>query len=183
MLAVFAGLLIYMYRSLQSVNDFSEPTDKAQSPQSATASILGGIALLVGGAVLVVDYSVVIAVHFGLGMRLTGLSILAAGTSLPELTTVVLAARKRNTDMAIGNVIGSNLFNILFVLPVTALVHPMDYDRALNADMEVLGIALIALILFIFTISPRKLGRWESILLVAGYIIYLGYRLTAQLPG
>ncbi|HTF16540.1 MAG TPA: calcium/sodium antiporter [Chryseolinea sp.] len=183
MLTIFAGLLLYMYRSLQSVNDFTEPTDKALSPQAATASILLGLGLLVGGAILVVDYAVVIAVHFGLGMRLTGLTILAVGTSLPELTTVVLAARKQNTDMAIGNVIGSNLFNVLFALPVTALVHPMEYNPALNADMEVLGIALIALIIFMFTISPRRLGRWESILLVVGYFTYIGYRLSMQLPG
>lgn len=183
MLIVFAGLLIYMYRSLQAVNDFTEPTDTAQAPQAATASILLGIGLLVGGAILVVDYAVVIAVHFGLGMRLVGITFLAVGTSLPELTTVVLAARKRHTDMAIGNVIGSNLFNILFALPVTALAHPMQYNPALNGDMEVLGIALIALIVFMFTISPRRLGRWESVLMVSGYIAYLTYRLTAQLAG
>jgi len=181
MLIIFGGLLLYMYRSLQNVNDFAEPTDKAQSPQAAMASILLGLGLLVGGAILVVDYAVVIAVHFGLGMRLVGLTFLAVGTSLPELTTVVLAARKRNTDMAIGNVIGSNLFNVLFALPVTGLVHPMDYNPAMNGDMEVLGIALIALILFMFTISPRKLGRWEALLLIAGYFTYIGYRLTLQL--
>jgi cation:H+ antiporter len=180
MLLVFGGLLIYMYRSLQAVRDFGEPTDKAQSPQAATGSLLLGLALLAGGAILVVDYAVVIAVHFGLGMRLVGLTFLAVGTSLPELTTVVLAARRQNTDMAIGNVIGSNLFNILFALPVTGMVHPMEYNTALNADMEVLGASLIALIFFMFTVSPRKLGRWESILLVVGYLVFIGYRLSAQ---
>lgn len=183
MLTVFAGLVIYMYRSLQAVNDLAEPTDTAQPPQAATASILAGIAFLVGGAILVVDYAVVIAVHYGLGMRLVGITILAVGTSLPELTTVMLAARKRNTDLAIGNVIGSNLFNVLFALPVTALVHPIKYNTALNADMEVLGIALIVLIVFMFTISPRKLGRWESAVLMAGYVTYIAYRVIAQLPG
>ncbi|MGC3944961.1 MAG: sodium:calcium antiporter [Chryseolinea sp.] len=183
MLAIFLSLLVYMYRSLQSVSDYIEPTETAQAPQAATASILLGIGLLVGGAILVVDNAVFIAIHFGLGMRLVGLTLLAVGTSLPELTTVVLAARKRHTDMAIGNVIGSNLFNVLFALPVTALVHPMDYNIALNGDMEVLGIALISLIVFMFTISPRRLGRWESVLLVAGYITYLSYRLSAQLAG
>lgn len=183
MLTVFAGLVIYMYRSLQAVNDLAEPTDTAQPPQAATASILVGIAFLVGGAILVVDYAVVMAVHYGLGMRLVGITILAVGTSLPELTTVMLAARKRNTDLAIGNVIGSNLFNVLFALPVTALVHPIKYNSALNADMEVLGVALIVLIVFMFTISPRKLGRWESAVLMAGYVTYIAYRVIAQLPG
>lgn len=182
MLTIFGGLLLYMYRSLQTVNDFAEPTDNVQSPQAAIASILLGLALLVGGAILVVDYAVMIAVHFGLGMRVVGLTFLAVGTSLPELTTVVLAARKHNTDMAIGNVIGSNLFNVLFALPVTALAHPMDYNPALNADVEVLGVSLIALIVFMFTISPRKLGRLESVFLVAGYLTYIGYRLSVQLP-
>ncbi|MEJ1238512.1 calcium/sodium antiporter [Chryseolinea sp. T2] len=183
MLMLFLGLLIYMYRSLQAVSDFTEPTDRAQAPQAATASILLGMGLLIGGAILVVDYAVVIAVHFGLGMRLTGITLLAVGTSLPELTTVVLAARKRHTDMAIGNVIGSNLFNVLFALPVTAIVHPIEYNTALNGDIEVLGISLIVLILFMFTISPRRLGRLEAMLLVAGYLTYVGYRLSAQLNG
>lgn len=178
MLVVFGGLLIYMYRSLHAVNDFTEPTDKAQAPQAATASILLGVGLLVGGAILVVDYAVVIAAHYELSMRLVGLTLLAVGTSLPELTTVVLAASKRNTDMAIGNVIGSNLFNILFALPATALIHPIEYHPSLNDDMEVLGAALIVLIVFMFTVSPRRLGRWESMLLVAGYLTYIGFRLS-----
>jgi cation:H+ antiporter len=183
MLTVFAGLLIYMYRSLQASSSQTEPTDKAQTPQAAIGGILLGIALLIGGAILVVDNGVIIAVHYGLGMRLMGVSLLAIGTSLPELTTVVLAARRGNTDLAIGNVIGSNLFNILFALPTTALVHPMDYATSLNADMEVLGIALITLIAFMFTISPRKLGRWESAILIAGYLGYITYRLSAPLAG
>jgi cation:H+ antiporter len=181
MLTVFAGLLIYMYRALQTSNNAAEPTDTAQTSQVAIGSIFLGIVLLIGGAVLVVDYGVIIAVHFGLGMRLVGISFLAVGTSLPELTTVVLAARRGNTDLAIGNVIGSNLFNILFALPMTALVHPMDYTVSLNADMEVLGIALITLIAFMFTISPRKLGRWESTVLIAGYLGYIIYRVTDPL--
>ena len=176
MLTVFAGLLVYMYRSLQAASNLTEPTDKAQSPQVAIGGILLGIAFLTGGAILVVDYSVAIAVHFGFSMRLVGISFLAVGTSLPELTTVALSARRGNTDMAIGNVIGSNLFNILFTLPITALVHPMDYSVSLNADMEVLGIALITLIAFMFTISPRKLGRGESAVLIAGYLGYIIYR-------
>ena len=84
---------------------------------------------------------------------------------------------------AIGNVIGSNLFNILFALPITALVHPMDYTTNLNGDMEVLGIALITLIVFMFTVSPRRLGRWESAILIAGYLSFLVYRVTGSLAG
>jgi len=178
MLTVFVGLLIYMYRTLQS-SSVGEPTDKAQSPQAAMASTLLGMALLTGGAILVIDNGVAVATHFGLGMRLAGISFLAIGTSLPELTTVVLAARRKSTDLAIGNVIGSNLFNILFALPITALVHPMDYNPLLNGDIEVLGIALIMLITFMFTVSSRRLGRLESAILMAGYLGYLIYRISA----
>ena len=175
LITLFAGLLIYMYRSFQSAGDLVEPIDKAQSPQVATGSIMLGIGLLVGGAILVVDYAVVIATHIGMGMRTMGITLLAIGTSLPELTTVVMAARKGNTDLAIGNVIGSNLFNILFALPVSALVRPMHYNIALNADIEVLGVSLIVLIVVMFTISPRRLGRWESAVLVAGYLVCFMY--------
>lgn len=180
LLTVFVALLVYMYRSL-AAGHLGEPTETAQSPQAATASLLAGIALLIGGAILVVDYAVVVAVHFGVGMRLVGLTILAIGTSLPELTTVMLAARKRNTDLAIGNVIGSNLFNVLFALPITGLVHPMEYSTSLNPDMEVVGASLILLIVFMFTISPRRLGRWESIVLIGGYITYILFRITGPL--
>jgi cation:H+ antiporter len=178
MFAVFLGLLVYMYRALQAVGDFSEPTARAQSPQAATGSILLGMALLTGGAILVVDYAVIISTHFNMPLRLVGLTFLAVGTSLPELTTAVMAANRHNTDLAIGNVIGSNLFNILFALPVTALAHPMEYNAVLNSDIEMLGVATIVLIIFMFTINERRLGRWEAVVLVAGYVAYLIYRLT-----
>ena len=85
--------------------------------------------MLIGGGTLVVDNAVAIAEHYGLSQKLIGLTILAAGTSLPELATSAVAAYRKNTDIAIGNVIGSNIFNIFFILGITGLMNPIPYNR------------------------------------------------------
>ncbi len=177
LLVIFAGLLVYMSRSLQTANDLTEPTATAQTRQGATASILLGLAFLVGGGILVVDYAVVVSAHYDLPLKRVGLLLVAIGCSLPELTTAVIAAEKRNTDLAIGNVIGSTLFNVLFALPVAAAVSPVEYNTSLNVDMEVLGVSTIALIVFMFTVSQRKLTRGAAIILICCYFVYLVFRL------
>jgi cation:H+ antiporter len=100
---------------------------------------------------------------------------LAAGTSLPELATSAVAAYRKNTDIAIGNVVGSNIFNIFFILGVTGLVNPIQYNPALNIDLFVVGSATILLMVFMFTLNQRKLDRWEAVLLLMGYIVYTVY--------
>ncbi|MFM7853665.1 MAG: sodium:calcium antiporter, partial [Flammeovirgaceae bacterium] len=104
--------------------------------------------------------------------KLIGLTILAAGTSLPELATSCVAAYKKNTDIAIGNVIGSNIFNIFFILGVTGLINPIPYNTAMNFDLYVLMSSTIVLMIFMFTLNTRKLDRWEAVLLLTGYIVY-----------
>jgi cation:H+ antiporter len=134
-----------------------------------------GIMMLVGGGTLVVDNAIAIAQHYGLSDKLIGLTILAAGTSLPELATSAVAAYKKNTDIAIGNVIGSNIFNILFILSITGLIRPLPFDIALDFDLYVLGASTIVLMIFMFTLNTRKLDRWEAFLLLSGYIVYTIY--------
>ncbi|HRG80533.1 MAG TPA: sodium:calcium antiporter, partial [Cyclobacteriaceae bacterium] len=104
--------------------------------------------------------------------KLIGLTILAAGTSLPELATSAVAAYKKNTDIAIGNVIGSNIFNIFFILAITGLIRPLPFDIAMDFDLYVLGASTIILMIFMFTLNTRKLDRWEAFLLLSGYIAY-----------
>jgi len=127
---------------------------------------------LVGGGTMVVDNAIEIAKHYGLSDKLIGLTILAAGTSLPELATSAVAAYKKNTDIAIGNVVGSNLFNILFILATTGLVRPLPFDVSMNFDIYVIGVATLVLMIFMFTLNTRKLDRWEAFLMLISYFAY-----------
>ncbi len=172
LLLFFGFFMAYIYRTMKKASDYEEVPIKIYTTPLATGMAILGLAMLVGGGTLVVDNAVAIAEHYGLSQKLIGLTILAAGTSLPELATSAVAAYRKNTDIAIGNVIGSNIFNIFFILGITGLVHPITYNVALNFDMEILGASTIVLMIFMFTINQRKLDRWEAFLLLTAYICY-----------
>ena len=112
LLAFFGLFMLYVYRTMTVASDLEESPIKMYATPVATGMIILGLAMLIGGGTLVVDNAVAIAEHYGLSQKLIGLTILAAGTSLPELATSAVAAFRKNTDIAIGNVIGSNIFNI-----------------------------------------------------------------------
>lgn len=175
LLLFFGFFMMYIYRTMKTASDYEEAPIKLYTAPLATGMIILGLAMLIGGGTLVVDNAVAIAEHYGLSQKLIGLTILAAGTSLPELATSAVAAYRKNTDIAIGNVIGSNIFNIFFILGLTGLAHPITYNAAMNFDMEVLGAVTIILMVFMFTINRRKLDRWEAFLLLIGYIGYTVY--------
>lgn len=173
LLLFFCGFLLYIYRTMRNASDFEEGDPiKIYSMPLSVGMVILGLAMLIGGGQLVVDNAIQIAQHYGLSEKLIGLTILAAGTSLPELATSCVAAYKKNTDIAIGNVVGSNIFNIFFILGVTGLIHPIPYNSAMNFDLKVLGASTVILLIFMFTLSTRKLDRWEAFLLLAGYIAY-----------
>ncbi|MFN3840331.1 MAG: calcium/sodium antiporter [Cyclobacteriaceae bacterium] len=173
LLAFFALFMAYIYRTMKSSSDYNEEVaiKLYRTPVAIGLSVLG-IVMLIGGGKLVVDNAVQLAEHYGLSQKLIGLTILAAGTSLPELATSAVAAYRKNTDIAIGNVIGSNIFNIFFILGITGLVNPIHYNTALNFDMKILGTSTVVLMVFMFTLNTRKLDRWEALLLLLGYLIY-----------
>jgi cation:H+ antiporter len=174
----FSLFMLYIYRTMNKTSDFGDQPIKTYSTPAAAGMIVLGLAMLIGGGTLVVDNAVTIAEFYGLSQKLIGLTILAAGTSLPELATSAVAAYRKNTDIAIGNVIGSNIFNIFFILGITGLVHPIQYNPAMNFDLEVLGASTILLMVFMFTINVRKLDRWEAFLMLVGYIVYTVYLVT-----
>jgi len=178
LLMCFSLFMLYAYRTMNKASDFDSQPIKAYSTPAAAGMVVLGLAMLVGGGTLVVDNAVSIAEFYGLSQKLIGLTILAAGTSLPELATSAVAAYRKNTDIAIGNVIGSNIFNIFFILGLTGLVHPIQYNAAMNFDLEVLGASTILLMVFMFTINPRKLDRWEAFLMLVGYIAYAVYLIS-----
>lgn len=176
LMVFFILFMFYIYRTMKNANDLEEGTPiKIYSTPAGVGMVILGLVMLVGGGTLVVDNAVAIAQHYGLSEKLIGLTILAAGTSLPELATSAVAAYRKNTDIAIGNVIGSNIFNIFFILSVTGFIHPITYNDAMNFDLEVLGASTIMLMVFMFTINRRKLDRWEAFLMLIAYFVYTIY--------
>jgi len=176
LLTFFVLFLLYIYRTMKNSPEVEEGEPiKIYTTWVAIGLAILGLAMLIGGGKLVVDNAIEIAHHFGLSEKLIGLTILAAGTSLPELATSAVAAYRKNTDIAIGNVVGSNIFNIFFILGVTGFISPIPYNAALNFDLYILVAATIVLMIFMFTLNQRKLDRWEAILLLMGYLVYTVY--------
>ena len=139
--------------------------------------ILLGIAGLFFGGQWILDGAGRITRDFGISQTTVGMTLIAATTSLPELVTSIVAATRKNTDLAIGNAIGSNLFNILLVLGVSALIHPIPFDRELNFELLILVVATGLVMLFIrvnIGKTTRAISSLEGILLVLFYFIFLG---------
>jgi len=133
--------------------------------------ILGLLGLLIGGKI-VVDNAVNIAVGIGISERVIGLTVVSLGTSLPELFTTAIAAKKGNADIAVGNIVGSNIFNVFFVLAVTAVIYPIPFKSGMNIDLLVMCIASLLLFFTMFTGEKRKIDRWEAILFLVIYLCY-----------
>ena len=138
----------------------------------------GLIGLLIGGK-LVVDNAVNIAVSIGISERVIGLTVVALGTSLPELFTSAVAAKKGNADIAVGNVVGSNIFNVFFVLAITAVIRPVPFKSAMNIDLLVMCFASLMLFFTMFTGRKREIDRWEAILFLIIYLCYTIWLLVA----
>jgi cation:H+ antiporter len=137
--------------------------------------ILIGLAGLVGGGKLVVDNAVAMAQSLGVSEKIIGLTIVAAGTSLPELATSVVAAMKRNADIAIGNIVGSNIFNIFFILGASGIIRPLAYTSSFNTDIYLLCAGTIFLFLAMFVGKKHRLDRWQALVLLSSYLLYTGY--------
>ncbi len=176
LLLTFAGFLYYIYINTKK-NPESEVAVEVR-PYSISKSvgfIILGLAGLIGGGKLVVDSAVTIAQSLGLSERIIGLTILAIGTSLPELVTSAVAAWRKHDDIAIGNVVGSNIFNISLILGMTGMIHPISYNTSMNRDILLLICGTIALIFFLFIFTRHKLERWKAFLMLASYIGYTAY--------
>ncbi len=135
--------------------------------------LIGGLALLILGSDLLVDSASVIARGFGVSEAIIALTVVAAGTSMPELATSVLAAFRRQPDIAIGNVVGSNLFNLLGILGAAAVTRPIAAPGISAVDLGAMTIFALALLPLMWT--NRTLQRWEGGILIAGYAAYLAW--------
>jgi len=137
--------------------------------------MFGLIGLTVGG-ILIVDGAVQLAMRLGMSQSVVGLTIVAVGTSLPELATSAMAAYKKNVEIAVGNVVGSNIFNIFFVLAVSSIIRPLPFKETNNIDIGTVILAELLLFAFMFTGRRRLLDRWEGavfLVLYTAYIIFL----------
>jgi cation:H+ antiporter len=172
---LFMGYVVWQARNQR--REGTEPEGTKSVSGKDLLYIVVGLAGLTLGAKWVVDGAVKIAEVLGISQQVIGLTIVAVGTSLPELATSIVAAYKRNSDIAVGNIVGSNIFNIFFILGISAVVRPLAFDSTSNIDLGVTVMASVLLFVAMFTGRKRHLlERWEGIIFVvlyAGYIAYL----------
>ncbi len=175
LLAAFIGFLYYVFNQLKQEKPEVIAYDENKSNYKIWGLVIFGIVGLIIGGKLVVDNSIDIATELGVSQKIIGLTIIAAGTSLPELVTSIVAALKKNSDIAIGNVVGSNIFNILLILSVSSLINPVKFNPDFNQDLLILIGGTVFLIIAMFTGKRKKLDRWEALVLLCFYLIYTAY--------
>ncbi len=174
--AAFMAYTLYTAKSNMKEEKTVQPA-ASQNPWKNALFIIGGLAMLVVGSNLFVDSASDVALALGVSEGVVGLTIVAGGTSLPELATSVVAARKGQSAIAIGNVIGSNVFNILLILGVTATICPLEIEGITTIDMAVMLLSVALVWLFSFT--KFTVERWEGAVLVGGYLVYLVWLITS----
>lgn len=173
LLLFFIAYLSYLFAMTKKgliVGESEEEGAKIQSVPKALLFTVVGLALIIVGSSLAVDAASAIATMLGLSERFIGLTIVALGTSLPELFTSVAAAIKKNPDMAIGNIVGSNIFNILFIVGLSGLVIPVPFMSAFRFDTLIATAATV--LLFVLTLPTKRLGRVAGIIMLAAYGAY-----------
>lgn len=178
LLIFFAGFLYYTYTiSKDGWNDDEEEIKEMAKWKSALYIIIG-LAGLIYGWQLIVNNAVIIAKSLGMSDAFIGLTIIAIGTSLPELASSIMAALKKKTDMAIGAIVGSNIFNILWILGFSAAFAQLDGYKGIEVDLIVMIFAVVLLLIFAFTPKKNILWRFDGAVLVWVYVAYIGYLLT-----
>ncbi|MBB3034739.1 calcium/sodium antiporter [Alteriqipengyuania lutimaris] len=191
LVAMMIGYLVVAYRQERKAAAHSAAFDKAVALENvdpaltpeqgrgtgwavSLAFLLAGLVCIVGGGTLLVDAAVKIAIEFGMSETLVGLTIVAVGTSLPELVTSAVAAIRKQSEVALGNVLGSNIYNVFFIGGVTGIISPTPVPEAIaRFDLPVLvGVSLLAMVL---AFTGARLSRREGAVLVAAYCVYLGF--------
>jgi cation:H+ antiporter len=177
--AIMVSLLaLYIWRSFSHKEDLSSEledeigliTDK--DPAFKFLLIIGGLVALVGGAKLLVSGGVSIARNIGISEWFIGITIVAIGTSLPEIVSSIMAARRGHGEMAIGNIFGSNIFNILMVLGITSLIHPLNISEPIHPDL-IIGTGITSLLLALIVFGKHSLGKISGATLLATYFLYI----------
>ncbi len=175
LLLFFLIFLVYNLMVAKSGGAEEEMETKNFSVGKGILFIVLGLGGLILGGRLIVTSAVSIAEVIGLSERVIGLTVVSIGTSLPELATSVIAVRKKNVDIAIGNVVGSNIFNIFLILGVSGSIVPLEINPASFFDILVNILTGLLLFIFVFTGRGRKVERWEGAVFVIGYVAYVTY--------
>lgn len=176
LLVLLVLINLYFFKTIARIPDDPDDVDiqklKSTPMYKSILFIIGGIAGLYWGSEMFVENAIIIAQQFGISDRVIGVTVIAIGTSLPELATSILAALKKQTDIALGNILGSNLMNILAIIGVTAVVKPIAVSPIFlsNDFIWMLGFTLLLLPIII---TKLRISRWEGGVLFTGYVLYL----------
>lgn len=168
--------LYYVFQTAAADRKNSKPTDSKKYGYSwwkSTLLIIGGLAGVIFGGNLVVTHATTIAYSLGMSEALVGLTIISIGTSLPELVTSITAALKKQSEIALGNIVGSNIFNVLFVLGAASVIEPLPINGKIFSDMFIM--LALTILLLVFSRTNFRLDKREGLSLVGIYIIYLVY--------
>jgi cation:H+ antiporter len=173
LISFFIIFLYYTFGIAKNKTDEEiDETPKTYSTKWSVFLILAGLAGLVVGGQFIVNSAVSIASNLGLSDALIGLTIIAIGTSLPELATSVVAALKKNADIAVGNIVGSGIFNVFWILGISSVINPLPFKPELNFDLWVVVFATALLFVWMFLGKRHTLERWQGVLFVFLYIAY-----------
>ncbi|HOP31269.1 MAG TPA: calcium/sodium antiporter [Spirochaetota bacterium] len=173
LLSFFLIFMVYNFQIMKS-GQFEEEVPVKEYPLlKALLLITAGFVLLIIGGKVIVEFAVKFAQEIGISERVIALTIVSAGTSMPELATSAVAAYKKNVDIAIGNIVGSNIFNAFFILGISAVINPVSQNDNSVMDMLVNIFASLLLFVFIFTGKGRKIERWEGGVFLVLYGAYM----------
>jgi cation:H+ antiporter len=176
-LVFLSFFIIFMYysfsiaKAIEGMNEYV-PTQQYSLAKSVFLVLAGLIGLTIGGR-WIVEGAIFVALTLGLSKSFVGLTIVAVGTSLPELATSAMAAYRKNVEIAVGNVVGSNIFNIFFVLGISSVIKPIPLEARNNIDIGVVILANVLLFAYMFTGRRHLLDRWEGLLFVVLYVSYI----------
>lgn len=173
LLIFFILFMGYIYTLTKEDNDIIEEIEVKMSTKKSILFISAGILAMFFGGNWVVDGAVKFAQYFGLSESFIGLTIVSIGTSLPELATSVMAARKGNADIAVGNIVGSNIFNIFWILGLSATIKNLPFPEISNIDIAVTGFASVALLLSMTYGKKYSIGKIDGVLYILIYVVYV----------
>ena len=182
------GLILLLLFCIFMYMTFKDLSESSGAEQSITGSsfwdtksvnwslvAVGAVGLAIGGE-LVITHGVALAAILGVSSTIIGIGLVAIGTSLPELVTSIIAALKKEADLCVGNIVGSNIFNLLLVLPITAIIYPIKTDASGALDIGV-SLALTAFLVIIFLLNKGVMGKPLGALFLLGYFFYMSYRI------
>jgi len=180
-LALLAVFMIFLYYVFNLAKNGKADKEEIQvfTWTRSIVFLIAGIGLLFLGGKLLVDNAIILARLAGMSEALIGLTIVAVGTSLPELVTSAVAAYHKHADIAVGNIVGSNIFNIFWILGITSIIKPLPFGSGMNFDILAEIIATLILFLFLFVGTKKRIDRWQGaafVVMYVGYISFLIYR-------